>query len=42
MGGRKVKNLAKMFMVDVGILYVLVVKLSDFFDLKKLYVPFQK
>jgi hypothetical protein len=31
MGGHIVKNLAEIFMVDVGILYVLVVKISDFF-----------
>jgi hypothetical protein len=30
MGGQKVNILAKFFMVDVGILYVLVVKISDF------------
>jgi hypothetical protein len=39
MGAQKVKNLAKIFMVDAGILYVLVVKNLDFFDI---YVPFQK
>jgi hypothetical protein len=32
MGGHKVKNLAEIFMVDVGILYVFVVKISDFFN----------
>jgi hypothetical protein len=42
MGGQKVKNLAQIFMVDAKILYVLVVKISDFFYLKKIYVPFQK
>jgi hypothetical protein len=31
-GGQKVKNLAEIFMVDAGILYVLVVKISIFFD----------
>jgi hypothetical protein len=30
MGGQKVKKLAEIFMVDVGILYVLIVKTSDF------------
>jgi hypothetical protein len=35
MGGQKVKLLAEILMVDAGILYVLVVKISDFFDLKK-------
>jgi hypothetical protein len=34
MGGQKVKKLAEIFMVDAEILYVLVVKISDFFDLK--------
>jgi hypothetical protein len=34
MGGQKVKQLAEIFMVDVGILYVLVVKISSFFNLK--------
>jgi hypothetical protein len=34
-GGSKVKKLADIFMVDAGILYVLVVKNSDFFYLKK-------
>jgi hypothetical protein len=34
MGGQKVKIIAEIFMVDVGILYVLVVKISEFFDLK--------
>jgi hypothetical protein len=33
MGGQKVKKLAEIFMVDAGILYVLVIKISDFFDL---------
>jgi hypothetical protein len=33
MGGQKVKKLAEIFMVDAGILCVLVVKISDFFDL---------
>jgi hypothetical protein len=33
MGGQKVKKLAEIFMVDAGILYVLVVKISDFFYL---------
>jgi hypothetical protein len=32
MGGQKVKYLTEIFMVDAGILYVLVVKISDFFD----------
>jgi hypothetical protein len=31
MGGQKVKKLAQIFMVDAGILYVLVVKISDLF-----------
>jgi hypothetical protein len=31
MGGLKVKKLAEIFMVDAGILYILVVKISDFF-----------
>jgi hypothetical protein len=31
-GGQKVKKLAEIFMVDARILYVLVVKDSDFFD----------
>jgi hypothetical protein len=35
MGGQKVKKLAEIFMVDAGMLYVLVVKISDFFYLKK-------
>jgi hypothetical protein len=34
MGGQKVKKLAEIFMVDARILYVLVVKISDFFNLK--------
>jgi hypothetical protein len=34
MGGQKVKKLAEFFMVDAGIPYVLVVKISDFFYLK--------
>jgi hypothetical protein len=42
MGGQKVKNLAEIFMVDAGILYILVIKISDFFDFIKIYVPFQK
>jgi hypothetical protein len=33
MGGQKVKKLAEIFMVDARILYVLVIKISDFFDL---------
>jgi hypothetical protein len=33
MGGQKVKILAEFFMVDARILYVLVVKISDFFYL---------
>jgi hypothetical protein len=32
MGGQKVKISAEIFMVDAGILYVLMVKISDFFD----------
>jgi hypothetical protein len=32
MGGQKVKKIAEVFMVDAGILYVLVIKISDFFD----------
>jgi hypothetical protein len=35
MEGQKVKKLAEIFMVDTGILYVLVAKISDFFYLKK-------
>jgi hypothetical protein len=31
MGDQKVKFFAETFMVDAGILYVLVVKISDFF-----------
>jgi hypothetical protein len=42
MEGQKVKKLAEIFIVDARILYVLVVKISDFLDLKKNYVPFQK
>jgi hypothetical protein len=42
MGGQKVQILTKSFMVDAGILYVLVEKISDFFYFKKNYVPFQK
>jgi hypothetical protein len=34
MGGQKVKKLSEIFMVDARILYVLVVKIPDFFDLK--------
>jgi hypothetical protein len=33
MGGQKVKTLAEIFMVDAGIAYVLVIIISDFFDL---------
>jgi hypothetical protein len=41
MGGQKV--LAKIFIVDARILYILVVKNSDFLFIKKInYVPFQK
>jgi hypothetical protein len=32
MGVQKVKTMAEIFMVDAGVLYVLVVKISDFFD----------
>jgi hypothetical protein len=32
MGGQKVMFLAEICIVDAGILYVLVVKISDFFD----------
>jgi hypothetical protein len=32
MGGQKVKILTEIFMVDVRLLYVLVVRNSDFFD----------
>jgi hypothetical protein len=39
MGDQKVFFLAENFMVDARILYVLVVKISDFFEI---YVPFQK
>jgi hypothetical protein len=42
MGDHKVKILVEIFMVDAGILYVFVVKISDFFYLKIIYVPFQK
>jgi hypothetical protein len=35
MGGQKVNFLAEIFMVDAKILYVLVVKISDIFNLKK-------
>jgi hypothetical protein len=35
MGGQKVNFLAEIFMVDAGILYILMVKISDFFYLKK-------
>jgi hypothetical protein len=42
MGGQKVKKLAEIFMIDAGILYVLVVKISDFFIFFEIYVPFQK
>jgi hypothetical protein len=42
MEGLKVKHLAEFYMVDAGILYVLVVKISDFFDFFEIYVPFQK
>jgi hypothetical protein len=34
MGGQNVKNLLEIFMVHARILYVLVVKISDFFYLK--------
>jgi hypothetical protein len=34
MGDQKVKKLPEIFMVDVGILYILVVKISYCFDLK--------
>jgi hypothetical protein len=42
MGGQKVKYLAEIFMVDIGILYVLVVKISDFFYLKKILCAISK
>jgi hypothetical protein len=42
MGGQKVKHLAEIFIIDARILYVLVVKISDFFDFFEIYVPFQK
>jgi hypothetical protein len=42
MGGQKVKKLANIFMVDARILYVLVVKISDFLIFFEIYVPFQK
>jgi hypothetical protein len=42
MGGKKGNCLAKIFMVDARILYVLVVKISNFFDFFEIYVPFQK
>jgi hypothetical protein len=35
MGGQKLNFLAEIFMVDARILYVLVVKKLDLFDLKK-------
>jgi hypothetical protein len=35
MEGQKVKNLVEIFMVDAGILCILVGKISDFFYLKK-------
>jgi hypothetical protein len=42
MGGQKIKKLAGIFMVDARILYVLMVKISYFFDFFEIYVPFQK
>jgi hypothetical protein len=42
MGGQKVIFFAKIFMVAAGILYVLVVKISDFFFFFEIYVFFQK
>jgi hypothetical protein len=42
MEGQKIKKLVEIFMVDARILYVIVVKISDFFNLKINYVPFQK
>jgi hypothetical protein len=43
MGGQKVKKLAKFFIVNAEIPYVLVVKISDFlFIYFEIYVPFQK
>ena len=33
MGGEKVKKLVEIFMVDVRILYVFAVKISDFFSI---------
>jgi hypothetical protein len=41
MGGQKLKNLAEIFMVDARILYVLVVKISDFFYFKKFMCHFK-
>jgi hypothetical protein len=35
LGGQKVKKLAKFLMINAGILYVLVVQISYFFDLIK-------
>jgi hypothetical protein len=32
MWGRKVKKLAEIFMLNAGILYVLILRISDFFD----------
>jgi hypothetical protein len=40
MGGQKVKKLVEIFMVDVGILYVLVVKISDFLFFIYLFILF--
>jgi hypothetical protein len=42
MGGQKVKNLAEIFIIDAGILYGLVVKISDFLFYFEICVPFQK
>jgi hypothetical protein len=38
MADQKVKKLAEIFIVDTRILYVLVVKISDFFDIKNIYI----
>jgi hypothetical protein len=42
MGGQKVKYLVEIFMVDPEILYVLEVKISNFFDLKKIICAISK
>jgi hypothetical protein len=42
MGGQKVKKLVEIFMVDARIPYVLLVKNSDFFYLKKILCAISK